>query len=172
MIVAVHALVGAALGRFCRHRRQALAVGFVSHLPCDLAPHRDLEVPQEAVLLGATMALIAAARGLGSKEFSGAFGAAVPDIENLIGRVLGIPDEKLLIPTHSRYHGRRIDGLGSQAALAVACLAIAFWPTSRDWRCFASLLPKPSRWRVGSGAVHSATGRRTGVAAGCGIYSR
>lgn len=128
MIVAVHSLVGAALGRWCATHAQAFAVGFASHLPCDAVPHRDLAVPQEAALLGAALGLIGALRGPTSKEFLGALGAAAPDIENLLGRALRVPDDRLLLPTHSKYHGRDIRGVRGQVALAVCCLAALAWP--------------------------------------------
>ena len=124
MIVAVHALTGAALRRLCRTRRQAFALGFVSHMACDMAPHRDLEIPQEACLLGGALAVIAGLRGLSSKEFAGAVGAVAPDVENLVGRMLDLPDEKLLLPTHNSYHGRKTAGFGVQVALAAAALGV------------------------------------------------
>jgi hypothetical protein len=131
MIAAVHALVGAALSRFCHTPGQALAVGFLSHLPLDLVPHRDLEVGEEALLLASALALVAAARGPASRELVGGVAAAAPDVENVIGRLLEIPDEKLLLPTHSRYHGRKVRDLRGQLALALCCLAVICWPAAR-----------------------------------------
>jgi len=75
MIGAVHALAGAALGSLCQNRVQGLVAGVISHLVADALPHRDLEVPEEAVLLGATLGVIGATRGWGSREFAGAVGA-------------------------------------------------------------------------------------------------
>jgi len=124
MIVAVHALTGAALSRLCRTPAQAFALGFASHLVGDMLPHRDLDLPEEALLLGAALGLVAAARGPGSNEFAGALGAAVPDIENLVGRLRGIPDERLLLPTHRRHHGPRTRGFAGQLALAALSLAL------------------------------------------------
>lgn len=129
MIVAVHTLVGAALSRLCCTRRQAFALGFLSHLPCDMAAHRDLEVPEEALLVTAALGLVAAARGPTSKEFAGALGAVTPDLENAVGRALGIPDEKLLLPTHSKYHGREVREVRTQLALTLCCLAVLCWPS-------------------------------------------
>jgi hypothetical protein len=96
-----------------------------------MTPHRDLEIPQEALLLSATLALLAAVRGPESKEIAGAIGGAAPDIENLVGRCFGIPDEKLILPTHSTFHGRKTEGLGPQVAIALACLAVVCWPPRR-----------------------------------------
>jgi hypothetical protein len=124
VIVAVHALTGAAFSRLCRTRRQAFALGFVSHVVCDAIPHRDLEVPHEACLLSGALAVVAGLRGMSSKEFAGAVGAAVPDIENLVGRLLDIPDEKLLLPTHNARHGRRTAGFGLQVALAGVAVGV------------------------------------------------
>jgi hypothetical protein len=96
-----------------------------------MTPHRDLEIPQEALLLGATLALLTAIRGPESKEIAGAVGGAAPDIENLVGRCFRIPDEKLILPTHSRFHGRKTDGVGPQIAVALVSLAVACWPPRR-----------------------------------------
>jgi len=141
VIVAVHALTGAALGRFCRTRRQAFAAGFLSHMPCDLAPHRDLEVPQEALLLGSVLALIGAMRGISSREFAGAVGAVAPDIENLVGRALHLPDEKLLLPTHSTYHGRKISSTAGQLLLAAVAFGALCLPRAQPSTRAAHTLP-------------------------------
>ncbi len=126
MIVAVHALIGATLARLCRTHTQAAILGGASHPLADMLPHRDLEVPEEAVLLAGTLTLIAATRGVGSREFAGALGAVVPDIENLVGRMFGIPDERLLLPTHRNYHGPKTRDFNGQLALALIGLASLF----------------------------------------------
>lgn len=128
MIVAVHALTGAALGRLCRTRARAFLLGALSHLAADAAPHRDLEVARETLLLAATLGFVGLTRGLDSREFAGAIGAAVPDLENAVARAFGIPDERLLLPTHSRYHGPKTRGLGGQLALALICAATLLLP--------------------------------------------
>jgi hypothetical protein len=125
MICAVHALIGATVARLCRTRAQALLAGAASHLVSDMLPHRDLGIPKEAALLGGALALVVGARGADSREFAGALGAALPDLENLIGRVLGIPDGRLLFPTHRWWHGRSIRSVRAQVSLAAvgaACL--------------------------------------------------
>jgi len=131
MIAAIHALVGAGLGRLCRTRTQAALLGGVSHVAADMLPHRDLDIPKEAALLGAALTAIATARGVDSREFVGALGAVAPDIENLIGRLRGLPDEALLLPSHSRYHGRETKGFASQLALALIGLAVLLLPAER-----------------------------------------
>ena len=128
MIVAVHALVGAALGRLSRTRTQAALLGSASHVAADMLPHRDLEIPQEAALLAGALTLIAATRGVGSREFAGALGAALPDVENLVGRLRGLPDEMLLLPSHNRYHGRKTDDFNGQLALALIGIAFLVIP--------------------------------------------
>jgi hypothetical protein len=128
MIAAVHALVGAALGRLCRTRTQAALLGGASHIAADMLPHRDLDLPQEAALLAGALALIAAARGADSKELAGAIGAVAPDIENLVGRLRGLPNEKLLLPSHNRCHGPKTDDFHGQLALVLIGLALLLLP--------------------------------------------
>ncbi len=149
MIVAVHALMGAALSRFTRTHTQAAVLGGVSHIAADLLPHRDLEIPQEAALLAGALTIVAAARGVRSREFAGALGAAAPDIENLIGRVCHLPDEKMLLPTHSRCHGRKTDGFHGQAALALAGLLVLLLPTG-DRAAGRQVTTSPSKRRMGA----------------------
>ena len=129
MIVAVHAFTGAALSRLCRTPWQAFALGFASHLVADAMPHRDLDVPTEGALAAAALGCIGLAHGLDSREFAGALGAVAPDVENVVARALGIPDEKLLLPTHNRYHGAKVDNVAGQIALALCCVAVLALPT-------------------------------------------
>ncbi|UCC69317.1 MAG: hypothetical protein JSV79_05230 [Armatimonadota bacterium] len=131
MIAAVHALTGAALGGLCQSRGQAAALGAISHLAADALPHRDLKVSEEAVLLGAALGMIGVTQGWGSREFAGAVGAVLPDVENVVARALDIPQSRLLLPTHRGYHGRRTSGFRGQLALALASLAVLLGPRSR-----------------------------------------
>jgi hypothetical protein len=126
MIVAVHALVGATLARLCHTRTQAALLGSASHALADMLPHRDLDIPEEALLLSAALTTICATRGSDSREFAGALGAVLPDLENLIGRVADIPDEKLLLPTHRHLHGPKTRGFTPQIAVAIGALAALF----------------------------------------------
>ena len=128
MIVAVHALMGAALARLCGTRAQALVVGGLSHLAADMLPHRDLDIAREALLLGGALGAVGLGWGAGSKEFAGALGAALPDVENLIGRALKVPEERMLLPMHGRHHGRLTAGFGGQVALALVCAAALLVP--------------------------------------------
>jgi hypothetical protein len=128
MIAAIHAVVGAGIGRLCRTPTQAALLGGVSHIAADMLPHRDLDIPREAALLAAMLTAIAAARGAESREFAGALGAVAPDLENLIGRLRGLPDEALLLPSHNRYHGGETKGFASQLALALIGLAVLLLP--------------------------------------------
>lgn len=136
MMVAVHALTGAVLGGLCRRRSHAFALGAASHLVADALPHRDLEVPVEGALMAAGLTAVALLRGADSPEFAGALGAVAPDAENLLARIFSIPDEKLLVPSHRCYHGRKIESLHSQVALAAVCLAVLAAPALR--RCEAA----------------------------------
>jgi len=122
MIAAVHALIGSTLARSCTSRTTAALLGAASHPVADMLPHRDLEIPQEAALLAGALTLIAAVRGSDSLEFAGALGAVLPDVENLVGRVFALPEEKLLLPTHNHYHGRKVRDFSAQLALAAAGL--------------------------------------------------
>ena len=131
MIAAVHALTGAALGSVCGSRTQALLVGGVSHLAADALPHRDLEVPEEALLLGVALGVIALKCGWDSREFAGAVGAALPDVENLVARVLDVPESQMVLPTHRGHHGRETKGFGGQILLSLGCLASLFVPRCR-----------------------------------------
>lgn len=129
MMVAVHAFTGAALSRLCRTPWQAFALGFASHLVADAMPHRDLDAPTEGVLAAAALGCIGLAHGVESREFAGAVGAVAPDVENAVARLLGISDQKLLLPTHHRYHGAKADNVLGQVALALGCVALLALPT-------------------------------------------
>ena len=128
MIAAVHALVGSTLARFCRSSTQAALVGGASHPLADMVPHRDLEIPQEAALLAGVLCVIAGARGVDSREFAGALGAVLPVVENLVARMCGISEGRLLFPTHSSYHGRKTRGFHGQLAIAAVGMASLLLP--------------------------------------------
>lgn len=128
MIAAVHALTGAAIGGRCRSRGQALLLGAISHLAADALPHRDLDIAREAVLLAGALGIIGLTRGAESREFAGAIGAVLPDLENVVARALKIPESRLLLPTHSTYHGRKTKDFRAQVALSLVCLGTLFFP--------------------------------------------
>lgn len=130
MIAAVHALVGATLARCCITRTQAALVGGASHALADMLPHRDLDIPEEGLLLAGALTVIWAVKGSDSREFAGALGAVLPDLENLIVRVNGVPEEKLLLPTHRHLHGPKTRSLIPQLALAGLGLAALFVPNA------------------------------------------
>lgn len=126
MICAVHALVGAAVGKGCGRKRSAFAVGVVTHLVGDLLPHKDFDPKVEAPLLAATLAFLAWRCGVRSPEFAGALGAVAPDVENALGIARIIPREFMRFPTHlenGRYHGPKTQSALPQGLLAAACLA-------------------------------------------------
>lgn len=133
MIAAVHAVVGAAIGRLTGNRTAAFGIGVVSHLLCDLLPHRDLDPKVEAPLLAVTLGAIAAVTGVDSPEVAGAVGAISPDFENAATVYGLVPREKMVFPSHQgdHSHGPKIDTVLPQVALAAACLAVVFWPRRR-----------------------------------------
>ena len=49
--------------------------------------------------------------------------------------VLGIPEEKLLLPTHNRYHGAKVDNVAGQVALALCCIALLALPACEESSC-------------------------------------
>jgi len=124
MIVAVHALTGAAIGRLCRDPGKAFILGALSHLIADHLPHLDLDPAPECLLAAAALGLVATSQGCDSSEFAGAVGAVAPDLENAVARARRLPEDRLLLPTHSRYHGRKTRGLGPQVMLAAGCLSL------------------------------------------------
>ena len=134
MIAAVHALVGATLGRLCGSYPAALAAGVVSHAACDVVPHKDLTLPVEAPLLAGTLALLAWRCRIKSPELTGAVGAVLPDAENAAWMVGLIPRNWVRFPTHiaeGRYHGAETRSALPQAVLAGACLFFLLRSSSR-----------------------------------------
>ena len=130
----VHASVGAALGSRIKNRGLAFAAGVVSHMICDLAPHRDFELPAEAAMVSIALGAIAVRHGIDSPEMAGALGAISPDFENGLER-LGVI-RGTVFPTHTDQswsvgHGRRIESPISQIVLACACLALAEFGRSK-----------------------------------------
>jgi hypothetical protein len=124
----VHASVGAAIGSRIKHRGAAFAAGIVSHMFCDLFPHRDYDLPVEAALVGVTLAVIGARCGARSSEMAGALGAIAPDVENGLEHFGLVSD--MVFPTHTTKswfigHGRKIESPITQVLLACTCLAVA-----------------------------------------------
>jgi len=129
MIGAVHACIGAAVGKLAGRRDRAFAAGIATHLLGDLTPHKDFTIKEEAPLLAATLGLIAWRCGVKSPEFWGAVGGFCPDIENGF-YVLGVwPKKNLVFPTHvdgGKYHAPRTKSAWPQFFLALACLFFVF----------------------------------------------
>ncbi|MCJ7822967.1 MAG: hypothetical protein MUQ26_07840, partial [Armatimonadetes bacterium] len=86
---------------------------------------------EEALLLGVALVAIALKCGWDSREFAGAVGAALPDVENLVARVLDVPESRMVMPTHRGRHGRETKGFGGQILLSLGCLTSLFLPRSR-----------------------------------------
>lgn len=123
MTCATHAIIGATLGRLAGHRGAAFVAGVASHVVADLLPHRDYDVPREAALLAAALAVVAARHGVGSPAWYGALGAVAPDLENALSIVTGL-EPRLRFPTHDGWHGAVRRETWSQSALALALLAV------------------------------------------------
>ena len=133
MICAVHASVGAALGKLIPNRWAAFGAGVLSHWACDLLPHKDFDPRTEAVLLAASLAALAAAKGVKSPEFAGACGAVAPDLENAAQVAGVIKPEQMVFPSHQgdHAHGRKTESAWPQGVLVLACLAFVFWPRKK-----------------------------------------
>lgn len=131
MIAAVHAAVGAAVGKGTGSRPEAFVGGVATHLLADLLPHKDFPLKVEAPLLAAALVFLAWRCGVSSPEFVGAAGAVAPDAENAARLVGLIPIEALRFPTHignGRYHGRKVASALPQAILAALCFAYVLAP--------------------------------------------
>lgn len=124
MMVSVHALMGAALSRLCRGPKQAFLLGLASHFVADMIPHHDLDVLREGLLLGGALGALGLTHGVRSREFAGAVGAALPDIESAVAVLRDLPDGKLILPNHSLLHGSEVSSIRLQMLLAVACMAV------------------------------------------------
>lgn len=124
MIAAVHALVGASVGKLAGEPKGALAGGVATHLLLDLLPHKDFDPGTEALLLAPTMVALACKFGLSSPEFVGAFGGIAPDLENAAAVAGLIPPEAMRFPTHlgEGKHGPRTESALPQGLLAAVCI--------------------------------------------------
>ncbi len=128
MICAVHAAIGAAVGRLAGRKDTGFAAGVATHLLGDLVPHKDFDPKTEAPLLAATLALIAWRRGINSPEFWGAVGGITPDFENAAYVTGLLPKERLVFPTHvggGTYHAPKVASAWPQGVLAAVCLLYA-----------------------------------------------
>ncbi|MBV9848820.1 MAG: hypothetical protein JO250_03945 [Armatimonadetes bacterium] len=129
MMVSVHAAVGAGVGARAKRPGAALAAGVISHLLCDLAPHRDYALPIEAPLALAVFLYLVGRYGPRSPQFWGAVGAVLPDAENALVIAGAFPQEKTIFPTHNEAapwflgHGRKVRSPLPQIILA----ALALW---------------------------------------------
>lgn len=127
MIAAVHALVGATIGKIAGEPKGAIMAGFGSHLICDMLPHKDFPIEIEVPLLAATMGMLIWQCGITSPEVIGACAAVAPDIENGAQMVGLIPPEAMRYPSHLGRHGRKTESVLPQAILAGACLAFLLY---------------------------------------------
>ena len=127
MICAVHALLGAAIGSVIEDKGLAFLAGMVSHIPADLAPHRDYSLAVEVPMVIGALAVIGVARGWKSPTFLGALGAALPDLENAFESHGESNENRTIFPTHrASFHGARAKSIWPQVVLGGTCALIAF----------------------------------------------
>ena len=137
MICAVHAVVGAAVGKLAGSRGGAFAAGVATHLLGDLLPHKDFDPKVEAPLLAATLGLLAWRCGVTSPEFLGAVGGVTPDVENAASVAGLIPRDAMRFPTHigdGRFHGPKVRSAAPQLLGAALCLAYVLRPRRAETR--------------------------------------
>lgn len=138
MMVCVHAAVGAGLGALARRPLPAALLGVVSHLVCDLVPHKDYDFKVEAPLALLMFAFIARRHGFASPQFWGAAFAVLPDGENALALHGVIPKNKTFFPSHNEAapwflgHGRKLESPLSQVILAAAALWLAGRKTKKE----------------------------------------
>lgn len=126
MMGAVHALVGAAVGRLVGTPAKAFAAGVITHAVGDVLPHRDQRLKVEASLLAATLGFLLLRCGARSPEVAGAVGAILPDVENAAWMTGRMSQDRVIFPTHvgdGRFHGPETRTSWPQAPLALLCLA-------------------------------------------------
>jgi hypothetical protein len=133
MMAWTHAAIGAAVGTMTPTEEAALVAGVVSHGVADLMPHRDFNMEVELPLLALMLVAIAWRFGLRSRQFWGAVGGFLPDIENGL-EILGFLSGTVF-PTHTKKawfigHGRKIKSIVPQIILIGVCLLIADHKTS------------------------------------------
>ena len=133
MICAVHAIVGAAVGRIAGRKGGAFAAGIATHLLGDLLPHKDFDPKIEAPLLAVTLGFLGWRFGLKSPEFAGAFGGVAPDFENAASVVGLIPRDAMRFPTHrgDDKHGPKVNSALPQGILVAVCLMFLLWPRKK-----------------------------------------
>lgn len=85
MIVSLHVATGAAAGALVRSRPVALALGPVLHVAADRFRHEDIPDLDFEIGSGlATLALLAARRGVLDPAVLGGAAAAAPDLEHVL----------------------------------------------------------------------------------------
>lgn len=127
MMGAVHAGIGAAVGSLCKTKTGAFLAGVASHVIADILPHTDYPPVIEAPLVAASLAGIAAWRGVDSPEFWGALGGVAPDVEHGLLVTGLIREDQEVFPTHGPepcLHGSVTGERWSQALITIACAAL------------------------------------------------
>ena len=133
MLASLHAIAGALSAKMASNRREAAALGVLSHAPLDIlnheepfsergAPNLPFLLADLAITSGVVFS-IGARRGWSSHCLVGALSSLLPDVEHLISMRLGSKNE--LFPFHSgRLHasiGMKV-GLRQQLALSTLIL--------------------------------------------------
>jgi hypothetical protein len=123
MIVSLHVASGAAAGAVVRSRRRALLIGPILHLLGDRVPHEDIGSRRFEITSGAaSLALLAACRGLLDSATLGAAAASAPDLEHVFPRLR--PRGRKVF--HGRLGWHRSGGFSAPAQLLVAGATIGF----------------------------------------------
>ena len=138
MTGAVHASIGAGIGRLFKNKGAAFLAGVASHLLTDALPHKDFSPKLEVPLMAGALLAIGKWKGVGSPEFWGAMGALAPDLEHGLLVTGLIEQQQEVFPSHiddGKLHGRETDERLSQFLLAGASLlALALSPPREDPR--------------------------------------
>jgi hypothetical protein len=116
VIVSLHVATGAAAGALVRSRPLALLAGVPLHLAGDRVPHQD--IPNRPFEIGsglASLALLAARRGLLDPAVLGGAAASLPDLEHVATR-LRLQGRKIF----HRGGGRHGEGISTEAQLLLA----------------------------------------------------
>jgi hypothetical protein len=130
VIVALHVATGAAAGAASGSRLTALLLGPILHLAGDRVPHEDIRSRRFEIGSGlASLALLAARRGLLDPATVGAGASSAPDLEHVLP-FLRPRGSKLF---HGRYGWHRSGRFPAalQLLLAGAILGALIAPSSR-----------------------------------------
>jgi hypothetical protein len=127
VIVSLHVATGAAAGALAGSRRRALLLGPALHLAADCIPHEDIPSRRFEIRSGlASVALLAARRGLLDPATIGALAASAPDLEHVFPWLR--PCGKKLFHGSRSWHRSGAFSAKLQLLLAGAILALLVAP--------------------------------------------